>query len=441
MNKIISLRFCAVVAVLACVFLAGSLSNSLTSQARAAYVAEVAGAGSAELAIALANPLGNAPGAPVLHKYIKQNLAILPIANVLEPSAIPGGAGVDSPSGEGIDFKKFIMAGTNILITTNWPDQSQVELRVFTAESGKFLFGNRYQVGNGDEALRDVADKFCGDLLEAIIGKGDFFRSTMAFIKSAGARQRDVWAVKPNGRGLRQLSKIKGEALSPTWSPDGRYVLFTHIDHRSHALGVWDAASGSVNRVRFPGNTVIGPCYMPDNRVAVSLTDGRNPSIFLLNHSFQKERKLDTSSAIDVSPSVDASGSKMAFASNRLGGPQIFVKDLRSGQTSRVSTSGSYNTDPSISPDGTLVAFARQVGAGQHRIFVHDLLTGREYQVSNGPGSDEEPAFAPDGFFVAFSSTRGGSKQVYLTTRVGGKATRLPTGSGDAAFPAWGAAR
>ena len=436
MHKFLSLRFCVALAVLAIVFAA-----SLHSPARAAYVAEVAGAGSAELSIALADPLGSAPGAPGLHKYIRHNLSILPIANVLEPSAIPGGSTVGTASGEGIDFKKFIMAGTNILITTYWSDPSQVELRVFTAESGKFLFGNRYQVGSGDNALHDVADKFCGDLLEAIIGKGDFFRSTMAFIKIAGPRQRDVWAVKPNGRGLRQLTKITGEALSPSWSPDGRYVVFTHIDHRSHALGVWDAATGSTNRIRFPGNTVIGPSYMPDNRIAVSLTDGRNPSIFLLNHAFQKERKLDNSSSIDVSPSVDASGSKMAFASNRLGGPQIFVKDLHSGQTSRVSMSGSYNTDPSISPDGTMVAFARQVGAGQHRIVVHDLLTGREYQISNGPGSDEEPAFAPDGFFVAFSSTRGGSKQIYLTTRVGGKATRLPTGSGDASFPAWGAAR
>ena len=87
------------------------------------------------------------------------------------------------------------------------------------------------------------------------------------------------------------------------------------------------------------------------------------------------------------------------------------------------------------------MAFSRQVGPGQHRIFVHDLLKGQEYQVSNGPGSDEEPSFAPDSFFIAFMSTRGGAKQVYLTTRVGGEAKRVPTGPGDAAFPAWGAAR
>ena len=78
------------------------------------------------------------------------------------------------------------------------------------------------------------------------------------------------------------------------------------------------------------------------------------------------------------------------------------------------------------------------VSSGQHRIFVHDLLTGQERQVTFGPGSDEQPAFAPDSYFIAFMSTRSGQPQIYLTTRHGGDAKRVPTGSGDARFPAWG---
>ena len=49
---------------------------------------------------------------------------------------------------------------------------------------------------------------------------------------------------------------------------------------------------GSVQRVRFPGNVVIGPSFTPDNKVAVALSNGRYPVIFLLNHGFQKERIL-----------------------------------------------------------------------------------------------------------------------------------------------------
>lgn len=389
--------------------------------------------------VALGAPSGGQNNAGTLLKHLRSNMAILPFVKLIDTNAIPGGGATGSGKGSEIDFKQFLMVGAQFLITTNWTSSSQVEIRTFEVAQGTFLFGNLYTISGSEDGIRDEVDRFCDDFLKAVIGRGGLFSSTIAFSKSAGKGKRDIWAVKANGRNLRQLTNMKGEAISPTWSPDGSRVLFTHIDLRSHALGIWNGGN-NVQRVRFPGNTVIGPSYMPDGRIAVSLTDGRNPSIFLLGHSFQKERKLDESSGIDVSPSVDASGTKMAFTSSRLGGPQIFLKDLMSGSVRRVTTVGNYNTDPSISSDGTLVAFARRMDGG-HRIFVHDLLTGQEQQVSFGPGSDEEPAFAPDSYFIAFMSTRSGRKQVYLTTRYGGDAVLIPTGQGDAAFPAWGKGR
>ena len=400
---------------------------------------DLVGTGGGMTNVAQASPLGNSGQAAALQKAISADLALLPFVSVINPNGIPGGATVTSATAEGIDFKRFSLANAQLLITTNWLDSSQVELRCFSVAQGSFMFGNRYAVGGGESAVLDVADKFCDDLLEAVIGRGDFFRSPLAFVKTDGPQKRDIWSMRANGRYLARLSNMPGEALSPSWSPDGRRVIFTHIDKRSHGLGVYDTGSKSVQRMKFPGNTVIGPTYMPDGRVAVSLTDGRNPSIFLLGHGLEKQGKLDESPSIDVSPSVDAKGALMAFTSNRMGGPQIFLKDLRSGSVRRISQAGSYNTDPSISPDGTLVAYARLEGGG-HRIYVQDLVTGQERQLTFGPGSDEEPAFAPDSYFIVFMSTRSGKKALYVTTRNGGEPKLLPTGPGDAAFPAWGPA-
>lgn len=400
------------------------------------HTVEIVRPGSNIMNIVQAVPLGESSRSGALQKAVSDNMQLLPFIKVLNPQGIPGGATVPAATGEGVDFKRFLMAQTHFLVTTKWANASEVELRCFEVSEGRFIFGNRYAVGNGQEGVLDVADKFCADFLEAVIGRGDFFRSTIAFSKTGGARKKDVWAVKANGRHLRRLTDLPGEALSPTWSPDGRRVLFSHIDKRSHGLGVYDSGTKTVQRIKFAGNTVIGPTYLPDGRVAVSLTDGRNPSIFTLGAGLQKEGRLESSSGIDVSPSVDASGSQMVFTSSRLGNPHIFLKDLRSGAVRRISQGGNYNTDPSISPDGTLVAYARRAGGG-HRIFVLDLVTGQERQLTHGPGSDEEPAFAPDSYFIAFMSTRNGRKELFVTTRNGGEPRRLPTGPGDAAFPAW----
>lgn len=374
-----------------------------------------------------------------LQNLVNENLSFLPFMRLTDPKSVLGGtvlAGAEPPQA---DFNRFQLAGSDIVVTTLWPSGDNgtrtVQMRAYETSGGGRLFGKEYpNVAKRD--LPEVADRFCADLLEALTGDGSFFRSTLAFVMKHGKMSAQVCLVKPTGRDFRQITNIKGEAMSPTWSPDGRFIVFTQIDERSHSLGVWDARSRRVQRVRFPGDVVIGPSFLPNNKVAVALSNGKYPIIYQLDHVFKKERVLEQHNSINVSPTFDKTGTKMAFTSSRLGGPQIFMKDLNTGAISRVSMNGSYNTEANLSPDGTLVVFSRLTSYGQ-RIFVQDLVTGQETQVSFGPGSDEQPSFCADSYFIAFSSSRGGKRGIYLTTRHGGDAKRVPV-NGDAFFPRWG---
>ncbi|MCL1916601.1 MAG: translocation protein TolB [Desulfovibrionaceae bacterium] len=386
--------------------------------------------------LVLVEPLGHSQHLEALHEAILRNLAILPFTKIADPEIIPGGTKLPAASGPELDMERFRLVRMDNLITASWLNENQVEMRAFEVETGKFMFGVRLDARNNGD-VEDMADEFCARFMEALTGRGDFFRTSLAFVKNDGPAKRDIWVVQPTGRRLRQVTNVPGDALSPAWSNDGRFIIFSHIDDQSHALGVWDSTNGRVQRIRFPGNTVIGPCFMPDNKVAVGLSDGQNPSIFLLDHYFKRERKLISSWGIDVSPSVDASGRKMVFTSSRLGNPHIFLQDMNDQEPKRISLEGKYNTDPSISPDGSLVVYARQMG-NAHRLFLHDLRSGKEQQISFGPGSDEQPKFAPDSYFIAFTSTRSGQKKIYLTTRHGAEPRLIPTGQGEASFPSWG---
>ncbi len=409
--------------------------------AHSAVKVDIYGPGQNLINLALTQPIKgpNTPAtglAPELQKLVQENMAILPFLALTSDSSVLGGttlAGYEPPS---LDFKRFQLAGSDIVVTSYWPNESTVQMRAFETSSGKRLFGKEYP-NLSPKDLTTVADRFSADLLEVIIGSGDLFRSTLAFVKKVGKLRSDVWTVRPTGRDLRQVTRLNGEALSPAWSPDGRFVVFTHIDDRSHGLGVWDRASSNVQRIRFPGNIVIGPAFTPSNQVAVSLSNGRNPDIYLLNHAFQRQSALEQNDSINVSPTFDRSGTKMAFTSNRLGGPQIFLKDLNSGSVRRVSVNGAYNTEASLAPDGSLVVYSRMTDFG-HRIFVQDLVSGQERQITFGPGSDEQPSFCGDSYSIAFTSSRGGARGIYLTTRNGAAPKKINTGSGDASFPRWG---
>lgn len=389
--------------------------------------------------VAMADPLAeggkNAPAmGQELNKLIRENLYFLPFVRMVTNKILGGTrlAGYNTPN---IDFKRFEIAGADYLITSGWVSSDTVQLRVFETMGGNLVLGRAYtDVESG--TLVQVADKFCAEFMRILTGHGEFFLSTLAFVKNEG-ENRNLWTARPTGRSLKKLTNMTGIAMSPSWSSDARFIIFSHINKTSHALGVWDSRTGQTQRVKFPGNTVIGPTFMPDNKVAVSLAQHGYPNIYLLNHSFKRERVLEDSGGIDVSPSFDATGTKMAFTSSRLGNPHVFLKDMPTGQVRRVSQNGTYNTEPSISPDGTLVAFSRMTDKG-FRIFVYDVLTGEERQVSFGPGRDEQPSFAPDSYFLAFVSNRSGKKQIYLTTRHGGEARLVPTGNGEVFFPAWG---
>ncbi|MCT4535779.1 translocation protein TolB [Halodesulfovibrio sp.] len=376
-----------------------------------------------------------------LTKLIHNNLFYLPFMNLIQDHTILGGNTVVGGSGKTIDFKKYQLASVDLLITEVWPDVPQnarprVELRAFEVFTGKLVLGKAYSELT-PENLPNVADRFCSALMKKLTGRGEFFLSTLAFVKKSTPEKKDIWTVRPTGRELNKLTNMSGLAMSPTWSPDGRYILFSHIGKRFHSLGIWDRLTQRVQKVKFPGNTIIGPAFLPDNKVAVSLAAGGNPDIYLLNHKFKREKTLVQNWAIDVSPSFDATGKKMVFVSSRRGNPHIFLKDLKTGKETRITRNGKYNTSPSISPDGELVVFARRTSQG-HRIFALDLVTGKEKQITFGPGDDEMPAFGPDGFFVAFSSNRSGEYKIYLTTRHGGTPRMVKTGSGEATLPAWG---
>ncbi|MDR1855872.1 MAG: translocation protein TolB [Desulfovibrio sp.] len=409
----------------------------------AAVRVDIYGPGQNIVNLALATPI-TAPQTEAagmgksLQQLVEQNLSFLPFMRLTPPNTVLGGTLLPGYEQPNLDWKRFQLAGSDILVTTFWPNGDSgtraVQIRAFETNTGGRIFGKEYPKVNSKD-LPEVADRFCADLLEALTGNGAFFRSTLAFVRKSGKMRADVWLVKPTGRDLRQITNMPGEALSPAWSPDGRFVVFTNIDERSHALGVWDSSSHKVQRIPFLGNVVIGPSFMPDNKVAVALSSGSYPAIFLLNHAFKKERVLEQGPSINVSPTFDSTGTKMAFTSSRLGGPQIFMKDLRSGTVTRVSQNGSYNTEANISHDGTLVVYSRMTDFG-HRIFVQDMVTGAERQITFGPGSDEQPSFCADSYFIAFSSSRGGRRGIYLTTRHGGDAKQVPTG-GSASFPRW----
>lgn len=413
------------------------------SFAGAQLTVDIYGPGQNKVSLAVLPPRGIPQGSQpselsaVFEQQVLQNLSFLPFIKAVHASELLGGDPSRGLQAQDIDTRPLLLGGVDLVMTSGW-EGDDLQVRVFEILQNRRLVGKAYR-GLNAQNVGKAADAFCAELMRALTGRSGFFHTTLAFVRKTG-ESSELYTVSPQGRDLTRVTNVGGFNLSPEWSKDGRRIFYTHVGEREHSLGVWDEATGHSSMYRFPGHTVISPACMPDGSVTVVLNATGSPEVWLLDKAYKPKRILAGGRSIEVSQTFDSQGRRMAYVSDRLGTPHIFVMDLATGQETRVTYEGRYNTNPCLSPDGRYVAFSRQMSEG-HRIFVHDLDSGLERQITFGPGWDEDPAFGPDGYFVAFTSSRSGGYKLYLTTRNGDDPILIPTGSGEATMPAWDTSR
>ncbi|WP_298180344.1 amidohydrolase family protein [Saccharomonospora sp.] len=113
-------------------------------------------------------------------------------------------------------------------------------------------------------------------------------------------------------------------------------------------------------------------------------------------------RRLTHDRFAEVNPVFSPDGRFLAYASDREGTPDLYVRDLRDGGERRVTALEGAEVSPAFSPDGARLAFQDQDGA----TYVLDLRTGRVRQVVSslfGPG---RPSWSADGRTLALAAVK-----------------------------------
>jgi Tol biopolymer transport system component len=145
----------------------------------------------------------------------------------------------------------------------------------------------------------------------------------------------DLYAIRPNGAGLRRLTFTTGADLSPAWSPASRTVVFQN-GGRLATIGI---TGGPVQRLDIKGTQ---SSWSPDGSelaFAVPSGGGRSP-IWAAKIDGSDARVVDDGgSGVDSSPSWSADGSEIFFSSTRTDRGDIYAARADGSDLRQVTSS------------------------------------------------------------------------------------------------------
>jgi TolB protein len=418
----------------------GAAVLALAASAHAQVRGTIVGPGSTSYPIAV-SPLksgGDTHDGDRFADVVARDLDLSGLFKVIDRAAYIEDAEHSGATSDSINFDNWKTIGALALVKGTLERESDgvvVEARLFDVVERKQLAGKRYRTGDGD--LRRIAHRFADEIMLALTGARGPFDSRIAFASRRDGRFKEIWAMSLDGGDLRQVTRERMIALSPSWSPDSRALLFTSYRTGNPSLFEIDLGGGAPRLISAQRGLNLGGRFSPAGRaIAVALESGGQTDVALLDPSGQLIRWVTRDRALDVSPSWSPDGRSLVFCSDRGGGPQIYVVSADGGEPRRVSYQGNYNTSPAWSPTGDRIAYASRLGR-RFQVFVVDVKGNDAKQITNTAGDNEDPSWSPDGRYLAFSSTRDGSGAIYLSDVSGTHQKRLTPQGGDDSTPSW----
>lgn len=310
-----------------------------------------------------------------------------------------------------------------------------IELFVYEVASSKQLVKKTLTMPSKD--IRAAGHAVADEVFRAFTGEPGVFRTRIAVVKKVQG-EKHVFLMDIDGENVTQLTRGGNLNLLPSWSPDGRAILFTSYRFENPDLFEISVGGGEPKPLsRRPGLNTGGRVSPDGGRIAVTLSQDGNSEVYLLDRGGNILKRLTNQWGIDTSPSWSPDGNRIAFVSSRSGHPDLYMLEVESGATKRITFKGNYNQTPAFSPRGNLIAFTARDERNVFDIFTLNVATGEVKRVTQDQGNNEEPSFSPNGRLLVFTTTRNKSKQLVVSTVDGSRQTVLPS-LGEHTSPSWG---
>jgi Tol biopolymer transport system component len=259
-----------------------------------------------------------------------------------------------------------------------------------------------------------------------------------------------IYTVRPNGKDLRQITFLEGDAVGAAWSPDGRTIVFEH-DAPGQCANVAIMKADGTGMVEFPApNACEGdPTFTRDGkRIIFDRFDpvANDEAFWSMNLNGGDRHRIGLCCA---DPTVSPDGTKVSYVgfNGDPTGAALFTANLDGSNIFQVTP---FSFDVAVkqdwAPDGKHLVFSIYgdvaiPGVSTNIVTVRpkgsDLRFVTKYE--GGEVSATVGSYSPDGRWIVFRLTDHGTFGLYKIRPDGTHLTAiLPLSSFRPRFIAWG---
>ena len=227
---------------------------------------------------------------------------------------------------------------------------------------------------------------------------------------------QSVWAVSVADGIERKIETARGTIDAVSWGPGNTVVSHVTVAGESRLEAHGRSLTGSENAFPFRVSWVSANefVYVSDGKIRKRSIGGTAAETIPFRATMQvtraeyvrRKRDFDSTTPRQalgiVRPVISPDGSKVAFAA--LG--DIYVMPI-GGRPENITSDLALDTDPAWSPDGSHLVYSSDKNSEHLQLWIRDMRTGQSRQVTHLTTQPQGATWSPDGTRIAFFNVTG----------------------------------